>query len=740
MQLRAALSRENALRIFRALVTLLLLVVNRHLCDAAHGESIISAPSPLPKSLCGGRTDTDTRPHVLLGRFSLFGEFEPNVRASLDELVVRIVEWGLLQQLDVMAFRTKIDLIDLQRFKGLPVLIDEAFNVSAATGKPAPVSTTDPSSKTLLEGLKDNNCDYLFGGRITRAGILINIEPYLLDVRSKEILRPFPPSNGDAQSVVRISELFAEQLGVFLRERGRLAQRRRLIDVTCFVWPDSLLLFSIRSVADQFSTLMRTQIISSLASGKRFPVRPLGGKESSCEPATSDISPDVAAVIEGRIRLEGVSSLEIRPSVRLLVPPYEVALAPIRYPVTPVSGSLIAKIPSDFAERIDDFLIAVTRDDGTFPNPAPALSADGKDEQAALAAYSELARNQANAQANFVLGRVFQEKQEFERALRYFLAANAARESLPVNVQARLSEALGDTSKDPAEQRKYYDAAQDLYRSAKNNDGVHRANRGIARLLYFDGKKKEGIQALQNQPDLERDYESLQLLGFFLILSGQESEAIKFLLTASHLQPTDEETNNLLADSYERLGRKAYAAKQPIDARENFGLALTYRETQSLLYLAGLSAYDLGDYRDAMTQLEKAVRLPADKSSFKLTEASWLTLLECYLLFGDYVALEARGQDASSFLRWIEDSRLVADYLRVVGSVITNWYQGIPEFKKEAAYREIESASSEASAKNLRWNNEKVEMYIARKVSDPEKTNFLADLKQRVWRDPTPLK
>jgi hypothetical protein len=138
--------------------------------------------------------------------------------------------------------------------------------------------------------------------------------------------------------------------------------------------------------------------------------------------------------------------------------------------------------------------------------------------------------------------------------------------------------------------------------------------------------------------------------------------------------------------------------------------------------------------------LERAVRLPSDKSSFKLTEASWLTLLECYLLLGDYVALEARGQDASSFLRWIEDSRLVANYLRVVGSVITNSHQDIAEFKKEPAYREIESASGEASAKNLRWNNEKVEAHIKQEVLDPNKRKFVAELEQRVWREPTPLK
>ena len=264
--------------------------------------------------------------------------------------------------------------------------------------------------------------------------------------------------------------------------------------------------------------------------------------------------------------------------------------------------------------------------------------------------------------------------------------------------------------------------------------------RGIASAFYFGGQKREAIAELQRQVDFEQDNDSLRQLGLYLSLSEQEADAIRWLSKALEVNPKDEETKGLLADTYEQLGRKAYAAKQFIDARENFGLASTYRESGQLLYLAGLSAYELGNFRDAVTLFERMVKLPSDKSTLKAAEAGWLALLECYLLLGDYTALEARGQEASSFLRWLPDSRLMTAYLRLIGRVIADPQETIDALKKEPAYREIESVSDEASANNLRWVNARIDAYLANNVSDPEKTKFIAEVTQRVWREPKPLK
>ncbi|MEA2986955.1 MAG: hypothetical protein QOD94_3209 [Alphaproteobacteria bacterium] len=710
------------------------------------GESIaqtVTPSGPAVKRLC--REISDAKPRVLLGRFSLFGEFEPNLRHTLNQVFVNNLEWGLLQQPEVSVFGSKSDSIDLQRFRDLPDLIDNAFNISVTATQSTQGRAVDPHGQALLAALKANNCEYLFGGRISKEGALINVEPYLLNVQSGEISRPFAPSTGDAQSLLKIAEHFTRELSSYLRERHWPDLRGRFVEVTCFAWTDTLPLI-IRSSADVFSELMRRYVLQALAADKKFSVRPSAGQPSSCEPSAPEKDREVAAVVTGEITLRDLMSMELRPSVRLVAQSYSVALAPVTYAFSSPPSSLITKLPMEFAVQVRAFLVAVTRRDGSFPEPDVVAATDlesivsslGRgtvDERAAIAAYAELSRNRQDSRAHWILARVFQTKQETELALQHFLKAKDGEKSLPLSARAELNEGLGEFTKEPAERTKYFLAAKELHREAQDESGVRRAGRGLAIAMYLGGQKKEAVAELQQQADLERDSESLRLLGWFLSLSEQEADAIPWLSKALLANPRDGEARSLLADAYERLGRKALVANQFIAAREDFGLASSYRESGHLFYLAGLSAYELGDLRDAATLFERMVRLPSDKSTLKMAEASWLTLLECYLLLGDYAAVERRGQDASSFLRWLPDSRLLAAYLRLIGRVVADPQADITTIKKEPAYREIESVPSEASAKNLRWTNNKVAEYLAKKVSDPEKTKFVAELAQRVWRD-----
>jgi len=204
-----------------------------------------AAPAPPGvKRLCGDLSDA--KPRVVLGRFSLFGEFEPNLRRSLDQIFAGNVEFGLLQQPDIAVFSLRRDSIDLQQFKNLPDLIEDAFNIGLTATQPttqrliAPIGAVDPRGQTLLAALKENNCEYLFGGRISREGIRINVEPYLLTIQSGEISRPFPSSSGDAQSLLKIADLFVGQLSAYLRERHHPAPRARFVEVACLTWAGAL--------------------------------------------------------------------------------------------------------------------------------------------------------------------------------------------------------------------------------------------------------------------------------------------------------------------------------------------------------------------------------------------------------------------------------------------------------------------------------------------------------------------
>jgi hypothetical protein len=695
-----------------------------------------------PRWLCGD--SSDTRPRVLVGRFALFGNFEPNLRRSLDELFAANVEFGLLDQRDVAAYRARSDSIDLQRFKDLPELIDNAFSFDfAQTGKRT--ASGDRHADALLDALRANNCQYLFGGRLSGEGALINVEPYLLNVQSGEITRPFPSNTGDRQSLLKIAELFVAQLTLYLRERHLSGGGPRVVEVGCLSW-DAALPNLLRSMALEFSDLLRRQVVIHLKNVKNVPVRASAGTSDAPCASSAEKPSDVAATVTGdvvMVDLVGQSSLEVRPAVRLSAQREAVALAPIRYPVTPSSILLLTRMPEDLAAQVRDFLIAVTREDGSFPEPtglAAERVSNASDERAALAAYGAIARDSKLGPPNLVLGRVFQGKQQPDIALRYFRKAKEAEESLPPRDRADLNEALGDLVKDADERETYYRVARRLHRQAGNDAGAGRTTRGIASALYDADRRQDAISELRAYGNLDRDGESLRQLGRYLTLSEQEAEAVEVLSKALRVNAYDLLSRGLLADAYESLGRRAYATGQFITARENFGLASTHRESGQLFYLTGLAGYELGDFRDAATQFERTVRLPSDKSTLRIAEASWLTLLECYLLLGDYATLERRGQEASDFLRWLPNARALAAYLRLTGRVIGEPRKSVDALRQEPAYRELQSVPADASAANLGWDNARVAKHFQAKVTDPMKTEFLAEVTRRVWREPKELK
>jgi tetratricopeptide (TPR) repeat protein len=690
--------------------------------EAAEGQ----ADAPAVKRLCGATSDA--RPRVLIGRFSLFGDFDLNLSRNLNGLFADNVAFGLQHRPEVAAFAVRNDLFDMERFKSLPDLIDNAFNLGLPAAAPGLLS--DPAINThaqaLVTALRENGCEYLMGGRISRDGSLITVDPYLLTMQSGETSRPFAPISGEAQSLAAIAERFVVQLVSYLRER-RPELERRVVEVTCLAWsgdrpqamPQALL-----SIADDIGVLVRNQIIASLGVQELFSIRPSGA--SPCRPANDKLADDVIARVTGQLASGEKGMLEVRPSVKLALDGGDVDLALIRIPAAASSLSLVVRLPPLFAAEVREFLVGVIQPDG------------GSLDRAALAVYQDRSRSPDSAATNLALGRIFYGKQKTEFALRYFLRAKAAEPSFGPAERAELNERLGELTKDSNERVTFYRNARAILRTSGNNPDAQRLTREIARALYLSGQLNEAISELQGQADLGKDSKSLRELGKYLSLSERDAEAVEQLSAALRLDRMDDEAKELLANTYESLGRKAYASGELIVARDSFGLAASYRPNGQSFYLAGVSAYGLGNYRDAANQFENILKLSSDKVPLKTAESAWLSLLECYLLLGDFKTLETRGQEASGTLRWLPDSRLLAAYLRVVGRIAADSEKPLDTFRRDPAYVEFESgtAPSEATVKNLRWDNSKIDAYLKQRVQDPEKVNFLEDVKRQAWREP----
>ncbi|WP_143062790.1 tetratricopeptide repeat protein [Bradyrhizobium sp. OK095] len=681
------------------------------------------AQSAEPKSfkICGAPSNAKIR--VLVGRFPYFGDFDQNLRNNFDQLFAANVEYSLSQQADFSVFGLTSVSSDFSR-----QLIEKAFNIRLPS---ASVRLSESSgAEQLRTELAASNCQYLLGGRISREGNVLNVEPYVLDVESRSIERPFAPLNGDTQSVLKLADAFAAQTLTYLRRKGA---GQRAVEVRCLTWPPALP-EPFERAARELSTLVRDQIASSLAVTTKLPIR-----TSSCSQLSSKFDADIAVVVTGNVSVRlADSQFEVQPKVMLMQPSYERGLAPLQYKIASLSVSFFSKLTSEFAAEVSEFLIAVT------PASDDVLSAQvvsgRSDERAALEAFDLLAKDPANGSANLGLGKVLLRKQAADLARFRFLKAKESQDSLTPVDRAELNMALGSVAKEQEEQREYFVTARRLYLELSRNADAARATRGIASALFQEGKKSEAILEMRRQPGLEKDLASLRQLGIYLRLSEKDLEATKVLLSALELKPNDAEARDQLAGAYETLGRKDFVAGRYTDARENFGLAATYHESGVLFYLTGLAAAQQGDYRDAAIQYERMVKLPSDAADLTVAASGWLNLLECYLIMGEYDLLEQRGQDASSFLRWLPDARLLASYIRIVGSLLAQPEKSIESLKKEPPYRDFEGVPDGASAQRFDWSNEQVNGIIAKKVTDADRIQFVEELRGRVWRKPKVLK
>jgi tetratricopeptide (TPR) repeat protein len=707
------------------------------------------------KRLCG--ETKDLMPRVLIGRFSVFGEFEQDLSRILEQGFVSSLYLSLLQGKDNVVAFSWTNSAELPRFSNLKALIDNVFDDddSGSVRETAAVR----NKAALRHALLENNCDYLLSGRISRDGARVTVVPYLLSTLTGEIYRPFPPSGGDISSISKIAEGLARGLRAELNGTRQLNSKNRFVELGCFKVVGKIPP-SIRSSLDSLADLLRRYVAQELRDDRKFLVKVPGDKILPCQASPAQTPENIAVTVTAEIRLGGTKQIEVLPSIRFAGQSVDrregntFRLPPIKQPFSPSS---ISSLPGEFASCVRSFLIAVTKADGAFPTEeeiadAPNISTfsnarAGLDQtevqRAALAAYRELTKNPQSNEADFVLARVFVLKRESSLALEYFLKAKIAETSLPPALRAEMNESIGQTYVSLGNAREsiqYFSNAKKFYLSTSDADAARRVNRKLSESLFLDGEKEKAIEELKRQSDIDSDGESLRLLGRFLSLSESHDEAIQWLSKALLINPSDNVAKSLLVGAHGALGRKAFADKEYISAREHFGLALNIQESGLLFYLAAVSAYEIGDFRDAARLLEKMIKLPSDKVALKLAEGGWLNLLECYLLLGDYPALDAQGEDAFRFLRWLPDSRLLAAYMRLMGEVLSNPKAEVAELKKSPSYIEIEAAPSGTSASTLEWDNTRIKEYLNKQNLDSAKRAFVEEVRKRVGLDSNALK
>jgi tetratricopeptide (TPR) repeat protein len=139
--------------------------------------------------------------------------------------------------------------------------------------------------------------------------------------------------------------------------------------------------------------------------------------------------------------------------------------------------------------------------------------------------------------------------------------------------------------------------------------------------------------------------------------------------------------------------------------------ALSYRQNARDMYMRAYIPYRTGDYAKAIPNFESVLALSADKNSLTWIEASWLTLLESYLLSGDYAAVEQLGERASKVaLGTIPESQVVVAYLRLVARTLKAAAADAGEpidFDKQ-----LEQLGTLSSVQTLLWDNGKIQLHL----------------------------
>jgi tetratricopeptide (TPR) repeat protein len=689
--------------------------------------TIFILPLSLPSSASAAALCTASGwslPTLLIGRFSVSGDFEPAAAAAVQQVFSPGVLASLLgrRERQLNAFLWTGD----RQFSEVADLIDDAF-----LGGLWPGRSGDRQRNDLMEQLwEKHNCNYLLGGRISKDGNVIVITPYLLDAKTGKLSRSIASRVVDLPSVFQYPNTLASDVIKFI-EAANTQPRRTHIAIGCIRIVDA-----------------RTDVVSvdaeALVIGLQRQIRqdlPLSAKANVAQttprcPASAwpPIAPaEAAALITAEVSLDR-KQLRVRPIV-IMIPSVATAL-PVRFDLPEISRDSQSATESlgEASRLLNAFISSVTRVDGTLvdvsgldPLPAPgsdfvsvlkAMDSRLPDERAeltALASYRRLSQVPNDALAHLSLGKILLEKGEFEEARRRLESALLSKSQLTLQSQADLYESIGGVelvAQNHTAAVQSFREAQAALRAAGPGPAEARIGRLLATTLQASGNNDEAVKVLRSQDDWEKDADTLYLLGKFAAIAGRYDEAANWLTAAILVDPKNGDTRNLLAEVYETMGRTEFSRGNYAAARRLLGLSLSFKDKIELHYLLGLALYSAGAFDDARAEFRNVIYAPADKSQIRWREAAWLTLVECYLLVGNFRAVQESGIEAATTVGGRPESLLVLRYLRLVAAVLGN--EPNPVIMEQ--FEELKKFPTSVSAKNLDWDDSKINsMVVERK-------------------------
>jgi tetratricopeptide (TPR) repeat protein len=676
------------------------------------------------------------------------GEFEINRGRALETVFLGSLLNALLAEQDLPA-SVYLWTRDPAAFRQLsPSLTDVVFGSELVSASAA------DKRKDLVQTLEANNCEYLLEVRVFGDGSLVSITPYLLDLHTNIAAQPIPSRIVDADAIFREATSFADRIVEYIKQTMAQRNTKPWVEVGChFVKGPATGPIAQKDV-EVLARIAQRRLAQGISSSGRFLVKSTATANPWCKDLSSDVSGDVSAIASGEWSIKD-NGIEVRPIVKVTKPD-RLKQAPLlavylRAVTEPVATAI--SLPDQYARRVRTFLLAITDEDGSFPDirserleaTASSLAIlqggvrGGSDQLAALAAYRELSQSPDSAEAYYVLGKIFQRKLDYSSALENFTEAIRRESMLPPEVRADLNQATGNSYVAMGaleESLKCFYSAKSLYVSLHKDTEVRETTRALAQALYRLGKKDEASRELQSLGNPDKDPQTLRLLGRFAALAGKQDEASDWLTKALLIDPHDDEARALLANVYDAAGQKELALNNLAGARRYLLLALANRDDVRVRYQAATVSYRLGAFDEAISGFKKIVEAPADKEASQWVDSAWLTMLECYLLTKDYADVETEAGKASAVVTSLPRATVIK-YLRFVSRVLST--PSATGLADDALYRELKNVPAQASPASLNWSNDKIDDLVEKELAtkdaslDPERRRLIDEVTKALF-------
>jgi tetratricopeptide (TPR) repeat protein len=697
---------------------------------------------------CQGATTGGIR--ILVGRFLTAGT-SSDAAAKVEPFLQAAVGVYLRDDPRATVFASN-PALSSESEKALKPLIDAVFSLG-----PQGDAAAQRVRFLLGSELQARGCDYVIGGEVN-AGTLYIITPYLFDVRAATLEVPFEPVVGE--DLTRNARDLATRFSQILRARDSPKEgiKTELV-VGCFGLPNT----TDRDQADTIASTITRMVSGEISGDPNYPaVRPLG---SACSKNSTAQPDEQTRTIAFGGDIESASK-------RVILLPRFVVKEPHRSPAV-VTMERIREQESreelirQYTNEVRTFIVAFGRpvvewsaleplwrsrrvtdaDVGALAAEFDAMLREARYTEAFALAYRVISDNPDSSKdislSRFTIGQALLKRSEPALALSQLTKALAMQDGLPPLTKAQLNETLGMTYTTlgafPNAITRLEDASTAYVGLGLDKQGAT-VRKEIAAVRIKMGDLKRAKTDLLSVSGLSSDFDALLLLSQVSFKAGDldgPQGALQWANDALKVRPDAPEARSAAEDIYGAIGQRALLDKKPKVAESAFRTSLSLEEKPQYRYLAGFSAYTDSGFDRAIDDFRRITNSTAP-TPYRWTEAAWLTLLECYILVGNYAEADRQGERAmqTAFLK-VPDSQLVALYLRTVARALSDPVQEASIFEKDAVYQQT-LAGVPTQKLRLNWDNKRLATYYEKVLRDnPEKLRKIRDLAQQLFPAPT---